>query len=83
MKGKRQRPVSSYPYHNLNEGEEAEASLLAPTYTPTPLEDHSPPVRQHEASLRQPRTILLCLQPHGCLPSPPAIQYATQMFPTL
>ena len=39
--------------------------------TPPPLEDHSPPVRCHEAPPRQPHTMPFCLWPHGCFPSPP------------
>ena len=65
--------LPSLPYNlNLQGGEEAEASFLPPH-----LEDHSPSVRLHEAPLRLPRTMPLCLQPHGCFPSPTPL-YSTQ-----
>ena len=48
--------------------------------TPPPLEDHSLPVMHCEAPLRQPQTMPLCLQPHGCFPSP-SILYMIQMPP--
>ena len=37
--------------------------------SPPPLEYCSPPMRHHEAPLRQPHTMPCCLQPHGRFPT--------------
>ena len=55
----------------------------SPPVSPPPLEDCSLPRRCQEAPLRQPWTMLHCLQPHGHFPAPPPMLFMIQMCPNI
>ena len=75
-------PAPTIPFQPARRGRGRGLSPPTPLH-PQPLEDHSPPARCHEAPLRQPCTMALCLWPHGHFPSPPPYTFCDPNPPTL